>query len=119
MQNGGKFERFITCSSCPNEEKEQTLQTIPMAEQRLSISQNFENMFLSKVPKQQGRCKKCCNGDQLVSCYTPSTEETWYCTIDMETMPHYAEECFKVPSKLQFGKTEFSLAGYVISKPGK
>lgn len=37
VQNGGKFEPFITCSLCPNEEKEQTLQTIPMAEQRLSI----------------------------------------------------------------------------------
>jgi hypothetical protein len=30
----------------------------------------------------------------------------------METMPHYAEEFFKVPKTMKFGKTEFSLAGY-------
>jgi hypothetical protein len=107
-----------TCSLCPNEEKEQTSQNIPMVNQRLSFSQNFESMFLSEVPTKQGGCLKCCNGDRLVSTYTPSTEETWKCTIDMETMPHYAEECFKVPKTMKFGKTEFSVAEYVISKPG-
>jgi hypothetical protein len=77
VQNGGKFDWIITCSLCPNEEKEQTSQNIPMVNQRLSLSQNFENMFLSEVPTKRGGCLKCCNGDRLVSTYPPSTEETW------------------------------------------
>jgi len=38
VQNGGKLERHKVCSNCPNEEKEQTSQTISMENQRLSIA---------------------------------------------------------------------------------
>lgn len=110
----GTFSYDEKCEECRSRKIIKSNPSIPFADMNISPSDNIELLFLGK--SLQLDCGNCKNNRKIQTKYVPDSKNTWFCVLEVDLMPHYAEEFFKIPKSLQFGPYQFTLAGFVVLK---
>jgi len=113
LKNGCQFARTISCSNCQAIQNDKTTY-LPQFKINLSVTENFQALFFDGV-HERDNCHECHKGKKRETGYKPCSEQTWFLHLTLENSPHTAEECFfEAPRSIQFGVTEFELAGMII-----
>ena len=114
FSKGGSFKRITKCMNCYSITEAFSSPLLQFENQRESIEENIAEVFSKEVTNHNRICRSCATGKMIVTPFTPSSEDTWFCTIDVSFMPHYPEELFGIKRVLKFGEKEFALAAFIV-----
>jgi len=117
-KEGGTFVKEYFCTNCKFL-KQISSHQIQFVSALMSAMDNVDCLFQKEEGINLGSCGRCNKGSRISSIYKPDTEQTWFCLIEKDLMPHTMEECLQIQKRIKMGKYNFRLAGFIVSNPAE
>jgi hypothetical protein len=103
----GTFSKNEACQKCKTRKVFKSTLAISFKNMNVSAEDNINLLFTGN--NLEIDCGNCKDNKKVQTKYSPDSEDTWFCIVEVDLMPHYSEELFKISKLLQFGQYKLFL----------